>query len=304
MDKQPLISIVVPVYNSGKILSQLIDALDKSIKKEVDWELILVDDHSTDDTWNQLKQMASGHISIIRLGRNSGQQNATLAGLSKAKGQWVVTMDDDLQHDPAMIHLMLEKAIAENALLVYARFGERSFSSFRNFIRRMGFFFVWLSGERYTVGSSFRLIRGDVCKKVSVHTGHEVFLDEMLLWHTDAIAYVDAVHGKSVLGHSRYKARGLVTWSMDFMFFSSNVHLRFIAKLGLLIAIFSFLIGAYFLVKKLWLGTPVPGYTSLIVSVLFSTGLIMLAIGSLARYLSSMYLAQHGKPPFFIEEEK
>jgi glycosyltransferase involved in cell wall biosynthesis len=303
MAEVPEISVVVPVFNSGAMVPQVLKAISDALVGRT-WEVILVDDGSTDNTWQQICALAGGNVHALRLGRNYGQQNATLAGLSRATGVWTVTMDDDLQHDPALIPDMIKTAEETGAQLVYADFGKRHYSIPRKIVRGFARFLITLSGTKYTPGSSFRLLDATLRRQVSMHNGHQAYLDEIMLWHTQRLAYVPAVHGKSLMGRSRYRSGGLFSWSVDFMYFTAQYHLQMLSRIGLAVAAVNFLIGSFYIYRKIVHKVSISGYTSLIVSILFSTGLIIFAIAQVSAYLSRIYMMQNGKPCYSIAEER
>jgi undecaprenyl-phosphate 4-deoxy-4-formamido-L-arabinose transferase len=152
------------------------------------------------------------------------------------------------------------------------------------------------------MGSSFRFMRKQLVQSLSGHTGHMFFIDEMLRWHTSYISAFNTSYGVSKKASSGYTYRGLFALSRNVFYLSTTMPLRFVKTVGFSMAGISFLTGVYYLFRKLIFKTP-PGYTSIIVSILFGVGMILFCLGIIGEYVGNILMMQNQKPAFTIKEE-
>ena len=300
MSSQINISIVIPVYNSEKILPELVNRIAETLKSNnTTFEFILVDDASTDKSWTtieNLKQIYAEKLTGIRLGRNYGQHNATLCGMRSAVGEFILTIDDDLQHMPEEIIHLINCQKKEQADLVYGVFKKRSISLLKQLFRLPVYYIAkWTSGIE-PKGSSFRLIKNSLAVKMSSHESNEIFIEELARWYTNAISFTEVSHEKSKKAKSGYSILKLFSLSWDLTLYSSDIPLRILAAIGYLFALVAGLIGLIFIIKKLVFAHTLPGFTSLIVAISFSSGLIIYTLAFIALYLGKIYRNQNSKP--------
>lgn len=298
-------SVVVPVFNSCESLVELtegifrvFDALARS------FQIIFVDDRSTDTSWEILQTLKQKHphiITLVRLNKNFGQHNATLCGMQLATGDKIITIDDDLQNPPAEIEKLIAWHDIHGNDVVYGISQVKK----HHFLRTLGSQLIkFFSGKlRKTPGegSSFRLISKSLADKLRQNSSFFVFIDEILLWYTDNIAFVEVKHLPRKYNHSGYTARKL--WSMvtNLVIFYTDFPLKLMVYGGFFASFISFVLGIIFIIKKLFFNVPL-GYTSLIVAILFSTSVILFSLGIIGEYLSRIYKVQNQKPPFSIEK--
>ena len=194
-------SVVIPVYNSELSLRELFDGIREVFTGlSAEFEVIFVDDGSRDNSWQVLQQLKKEHpetIVAITLAKNFGQHNATLCGFSFAKGQFIISIDDDLQIPPAEIRKLIICQEENEADVVYGYFGPgKQHSVIRNagsrLTKKTSVVMTGGPGE----GSSFRLIRSDLVKKILNHHQNFIYLDEVILWYTDSIAFEKVEHRK------------------------------------------------------------------------------------------------------------
>ena len=302
---QPVFSVVIPVFNSSLSLEELYSGLHSVFTDMgVIYEVILVDDDSDDNSWevcSKLKEADPQHITAVRLSRNFGQHNATLCGMGFAKGEFVITMDDDLQMPPEEIPKLIARQKESGADLVYGIFGAKSHSAVRNLgSKSLKKSAKWLRNSPGD-GSSFRLMKGDLAKKILHHTQNFIFLDEVLQWYTDAIAFTAVKHLPRKYRQSGYTLRKLLTLMGNILLYYTTVPLKLLVFGGFALSMFSMVFGIYFIVKKLFYDVPL-GYTSLIVAILFSTSIILFSLGVIGEYLRRIYQVQNQKPSFSIRK--
>lgn len=299
------ISIVIPVFNSQDTLSSLIERIKNTLQSIATFELILVDDGSSDESWITISKLKTTNPEIkgIKLSRNYGQHNALICGFASAIGNYIITMDDDLQHPPEEIIKLINTQKETNADLVYGLPIDRKHSS----VKKAGSYFVRKSSKYFAdnpngEGSSFRMIDSKTIKSIVVnHSNNYVFIDEIVHWYTSKIALVDVKHDVRKHGKTGYSFLKLTKLYLDvFINYSANP-LRIMIYGGLLSSIITFGFGLKFIIKKVSTGAPL-GYTSLIVSILFSTSIIMLCIGIIGKYIFNLYNQQKNKPLYRIDQ--
>jgi glycosyltransferase involved in cell wall biosynthesis len=304
-EKNYFISIVVPVYNSATSLASLCERVDVHCKAaQWNYELVLVDDGSADQSWAEIKRLKSIYPAIhgVRLHKNMGQHKAILCGLANAGGEWIATMDDDLQFLPEDIQVLLDCAKTTHADMVYGMPEKKQNSFFRNLgsktLSRILMSYASLPAE----GSSFKLIHHLLAQKV-IHYRHPfLFVDEVLCWNAKHLEYITVSHKNREVGKSNYSFFSLLKMGMKLIINYTNFPLRLITYFGLFAFIVCLGIIAYFIYNKYANGAEL-GFTSLIVSIFMSTGLILFCIGVIGEYLNRIFILQSEKPLYVIKEK-
>lgn len=297
-------SLVVPVYNNSKGISDLYDAISSFFKTEL-VEFIFVDDFSQDTSWEELKKIRAKdqRCKIIRLSKNFGQHAATLCGFEASKGEFVLTLDDDLEVLPAEFQKLISKQEATNSKVVYGEYQQKE-SAFKQLLKSIYKHASKLEGVKKGRGSSFRLIDGEIARKLAESHKQFVFIDEFLLWYTHEIEFVAVTNNPSALRKSRYKTKGLIKTTANVIMYSTAIPLKAVTFTGFTLAAINFLIGIFFLHKFLIDKIEIKGYTSLIVSVLFSTGLIIFCIGVIAQYMRAILVNLNNAPTYHISDKE
>jgi len=301
----PEYSIIVPVYNSEETLGELFRRT-KDVMNGLgsSFEMIFIDDSSQDKSWEvleSLKKNNPGEITAIRLSKNFGQHNAVFCGIEHAHGSLMITIDDDLQIPPEEILKLISVYKEKDADLVYGFFGKKKHSLLRNFgsyfIKKSSHILMNSPGE----GSSFRLITSDLARNILKHNQHFMYIDELLLWYTGNIAFIDVDHQKRSSHRSGYSNWKLMKLSANIVIYYTAVPLRIMTYGGFILSVLSFILGVRFIISKIVHDVPL-GYTSLIVAILFSTSIIMLCLGLIGEYLTRIYQVQNKKPPYSIRK--
>lgn len=300
-----LYSVVIPVYKSEKTLEEVgARIMDCFQQQQRSVELVLVNDCSPDSSWEAMQRLHKkypGRVTAVMLSRNAGQHKAILCGFSQCSGDFIITMDDDLQHRPEDIPLLIEEQIRSDADMVYAVFNDKKQHMLRNigsiiFVR---LFFRY--GSTPAKGSSFRLIARRVTDEVKSYRSPYVFLDELLVWYCRHISFVDMLHETRNKGRSGYNFFRLISYTLQMVFTYTVLPLRFITWFGLLAFLACLGLIIYFLYRKFTYGAEL-GFTALIVSLFMSTGLILFSIGIIGEYISRLFILQQPKPPYIIKE--
>jgi len=305
---KPEISVVIPVYGSATILPDLVQKLEEALTTAVGegrFEAILVHDHGPDNAWAVLTSLATSRpwLKGINLRRNAGQHNAVMAGFAHASGRYVVTMDDDLQHDPNDIPRILE-ALRAGADLVYVRFEERRHVLWK----RLGSAFNdWVASRLLNKPtglylSPFRGIRREVCQAALAYGGPFVYVDGLLLQSTSNFTSITARHHARQDGKSGYSLRKSIALWMQMATSFSIVPLRFVSFAGMAASAAAFLFGLIVILRKLMNPELAVGWSSLIVAILFMGGLQLLALGAIGEYTGRILLNVNNRPQYVVGE--
>lgn len=303
---KPDISVVIPVFNSEASLRELFTRTgDVITSMNLGFEFVFVDDGSSDRSWQVIRELNAEYpdrVRGFRLSRNSGQQAATVCGLQRASGTWVVTLDDDLQSLPEEIPRLWEKANGQQVDVVYGVYRVPK----HRFLHRVGsrFFHVLLRqvAPGVPAASSFRLIKGEILQTLPQRTGPWLFVDPMLSWLTSDFATVTVQHGERKDGRSGYSFFKLVGIALTVLVTYSAFPLKMMIWFGLISALISFGLGIYYLILRLTANVAV-GFSALIVTMTFAFGVILLSMGVLGLYISRIYIAETGQPGFNVRTE-
>lgn len=298
------ISVVIPVYKSEKCIPELTKQISDALK-DFDWELILVNDCSPDNSWTEIKKIAAenNNITGINLRKNGGQDLAILAGLNHAKGKWIVIMDDDLQHSPYDIPKLYTQA-QKGFDVVYADFKQKKQKLWKN----LG---SWLNGKvsEITLGkpkgiylSPFKIISGSVVKEMCKLNNLFPYIDGLIFQVTKNITQINIEHHKREYGKSNFTLVKSMQVFFRMMFGFSTFPLNFATYIGFFSSTMGFVLAIYFLVKFLLGLEPLTGWTSLIMVILILGGLILLALGIIGKYIGQMYLTINNSPKYIVKE--
>jgi glycosyltransferase involved in cell wall biosynthesis len=304
------ISIVVPVYNGSGSLKELTERCILVVNSHFnnESEIILVDDYSKDNSWQTVLEIKSNYpeiIKAIRLTRNFGQHNATLCGFHHSKNQYIITIDDDLEFKPEDIVLLVEEMMKSNSDMVYGVDNLKKYNivtkSFVSLYKKVA---GLVHGKNYVPGSSFRLLKRELALDVLTNASHFSFIDEFVSWHTTRISSVSINCEISKRGKSRYSFLSLIKIFLGLIFISSTIPLKVVKFIGVTLASINFIIGIWIIIKKMFMNITVSGYASIIVSVLFSSGIIILILAIIAEYISNLLSIAYKQPAFKESEIK
>lgn len=299
------ISVIIPAYNSASCIARVLEQVNSVLTAmNVSFEIIVVDDCSKDGTWLEIKKTVPSlsHTRAYRLAKNFGQHRATLCGFHHCTGNYVITIDDDLEHNPKDIAVMYQHIKQQNNDVVYVTplnvkksWIRRSLTSFYKFISKV-------ENPYAGTGSSFRILTRALVNKITSHHSHLFFIDEIILWYTSSIGLYEAQFHKSQKSVSGYSYGKLVLMSSRVLMISSTMPLKIVKFLGFSVSTVSFIAGLFYFLKKIIFGTQ-EGFTTIIIAILFSTGLILFCIGVIGEYLGNVLMMQSNKPAFFVKEE-
>lgn len=300
------LSIVIPVYKAETFVDKLIHELLSHLKEITNkFEIILVEDGSPDDTWNKIVNCCKidQRIKGFKLSRNFGQHNAIMAGLTVSSGDWIVVMDCDLQDKPNQIKKMYDKALTGYDAVLAQRFYRAD-----SFMKRLSskFFYSVFSYFTDTKQDSSIANFGVYSKSLvdgllSMGDGVK-FFPTMINWVGFKKTALRIEHGNRIEGKSSYTFLKLVNLALDNIVSFSDKPLWLVIKLGFVMSILSFSVGIYYVFKFFYMGIPVIGYTSLIVSIWFLSGIMIFILGLLGVYVGKTFAQTKNRPTFIIEK--
>jgi len=284
------VSVVIPVYRSQGMIEELYERLSLALDQFCgSWEILFVEDASPDDSWRALEKISErdSRVHAIQLMRNYGQQRAVLCGMAHSRGEFVVTMDDDLQHRPEEIQLLVETLSASDDDVVIGRYREKKHS----FVRRLGTRFVkWLA--KTTIGvppslslTSFRAIRGDIARAVSRLEHTNPVVGYLIFAATHRVSNVDVHHDERRLGESNYTFLSLVDYLMVMVIDYSDWPLRAISGAGIGLSGVSFALGIGYFAQFMTGAIAVSGFTTVVLLLTFLFGFVLTALGVIGSYL-------------------
>jgi len=307
-NKKPSLSIVIPVYNSEKSLPLLLDSLNKSLPEMAsEFEVILINDGSQDRSWMVVQELVSKYKNVTgtNMMRNYGQHNALLCGIRQAKYDIVVTLDDDLQHDPALIPVLLAKLDEGNEVVYGAPAAEKHgiWRDLASVITKATLSTVMNAKSARHV-SAFRVFYTYLRDAFANYQGPSVSLDVLLTWGTSNFGYVEIPHHKREIGKSNYTFRKLVVHALNLLTGFSTIPLRLATGIGFLFLFFGVVIFLYVLIRFLIQGGVVPGFTFLASVIVIFSGVQLFTLGIMGEYMARMHFRLMDKPTYTVKEKK
>lgn len=299
------ISVVIPLYNSAECIDELVMQLS-NVLSNYEYEIILVDDNSKDETWAKVKSLKTSYteqLKGIKLSRNYGQHKATFCGLLKASGDIIITIDDDLSHPIEHLPTLIEKFIGEKLDVLYVIPEKYHYPFYRKALSKLYKVLSRFENPDAGKGSSFRCLSPSLVKQITQHSSHLIVIDELITWYTQDIQAVSLPYHSPKKSKSRYSYKRLFTLSKNTLMISTTMPLVLVKLLGFTVASLSFMGGVFYLIRKLVFHYAEKGYTSIIVSILFGVGLILFSLGVIGEYIAYILMDIHKKPPYHIKEE-
>jgi undecaprenyl-phosphate 4-deoxy-4-formamido-L-arabinose transferase len=296
-------SVVIPVYRGERTLDQLVDRLAKSLPKFFDsYEVILVDDGSPDNSWDVIKKITRKHKFAhgIHLMRNYGQHNATLCGIRAARFELTVTMDQDLQHPPEDIPILLAK-LNEGFDVVYGSPKVLPQGFVRNLLTsNIKFILSKVMGVSSVRNiSAFRLFRTELRDAFANFQSPTLIIDVLLSWGTTRFTYVQVDIAPAE--RSNYNFVSLVMVALSILTGYSTLPLRFASFLGFFLTLFGFGVFVYVFIVYLTLGS-LPGFPFLASIISLFSGAQMFTFGIFGEYLARIFDRSMDRPSYIIKE--
>ena len=302
-------SIIIPVYNSVDSLAQIVEIASKSIESyTADFEIIFIDDDSPNqNTWPELKKLRqqNSKVKIIRLRKNHGQHKAILCGFQHAQGEFIITMDDDLQHPPEEISKLIEGINNHPEVdVVIGAYESKQHNFFRNLgtnvlNRITSYVFDKPLDLKLT---SFRIMRKCIAEEVLDYKTYHPRIGNILLQVTSKIINVKVKHDSRHYGRSGYTLRRLFADAITNIISNSALPLKLVSYLGFFCSIVSILLTIYFLAKRIFVGISIPGWTTIFLALTFFFGILFFTLGIIGEYLSRILLEVTGSKKIIIKE--
>jgi glycosyltransferase involved in cell wall biosynthesis len=301
------LSIVVPVYNSQASLSDLVSALATTLPSFVqNFEVILVNDGSRDDSWATVEQLSSKYPFVrgLDLMRNYGQHNALLAGIRLARYPLTATIDDDLQHPPEELRHLLEK-LQEGADVVYGVPAQQQHGLLRDLASYVTKLVLQgaMGADTARSISAFRLFRTNLRDAFATYQGPFVSIDVLLTWATTRFAAAQVRHEERRVGVSNYTWRKLMTHALNMVTGFSVLPLQVVTLIGLVSTGFGVLLLGYVLYNYIVLEGRVPGFTFIVSAVSIFSGAQLFSIGVIGEYLGRAHFRLMDKPAYTVRRK-
>ena len=301
-----LYSIIIPVYNGEQTVEKLYDRIKQFFADKYNYEVIFVYDCGKDNSWEvllKIKMQNPQNVKLIRLSRNYGQHNALICGFEYAKGDFIVTMDEDLQHAPEDIQKLIDKQKEMDYDVVYGKYEIRNHSRFRNagssILKRIIDVGIPDIHPDY---SAFRLIKAGIAKSCITMRNSYTFLDGYISWITTNCSSCIVSHSERQGGVSAYTFSKLINHTINIFVTFSNLPIRFLTKLSFFVLFVMTLYSTYIIIRKLVFNDLAMGYPSLVIIVGFGVGLIMLALGIIGEYIYRINLKTTQRPNYNIDK--
>ncbi|WLE98291.1 MAG: glycosyltransferase family 2 protein [Candidatus Electrothrix communis] len=305
--KMTSISIVIPVYKCSHSIYELTARLTASVSCITDdFEIIYVNDASPENDWEKIVFLSEKDMRIkgLNLSRNFGQHYAITAGLARSQGDWIVIMDGDLQDRPEEI-INLYSKVQEGFDIVFAQRIDRK----DTFVKRTGSFVFYKIFSYFTDTqqdpsvANFGIYRRAVINAVLLMHDNVKFLPTMLHWVGFNKTMLPVQHERRSLGKSSYSLKKLFSLAFDNLIAFSNKPLRLVVKFGFVIVLLSLLLALYFLLKYFKGDVSVLGYSSVIISIWFLSGVIIMTLGIVGIYIGKIYEKVKERPSYIVKEE-
>lgn len=301
-----LISIVIPCYYSEKTIRKVVELTVEEFnkRKEYQCEFVLVNDGSTDGTYEQIQKLGKTYpfVKGLNLLRNFGQHNALMAGLHYAKGAYVLGMDDDMQTHPSQIFKLVDK-IREGYDVVYGRYGKKRNSAAKNLTSKLNEVSsrILLGRPKNIVSSNFWIISKQVAEEVIKYDSFNPYIDGIFYRITHNIGNVEVEHHKREVGTSNYTLKKLMRLWLAYWNYSV-IPLRISSMIGAGMACVGFLASLVTIVRKLFDPSMPMGWASTVCIMTMFFGLVLLSLGIIGEYLGKIILTINHTPQFIVRE--
>lgn len=298
-------SIIIPIYNEEQNIPELYGRLTQALKELGSYEVIFIDDGSSDRSFHMLKGIAEKDeaVKVIKFSRNFGQHPAISAGFTRALGDYVVLMDADLQDDPADIKSLYD-TITEGYDIVFTQIENSERSFFKKFNSRIfHFIFARLSGANTPPNiGTFRMFTRKVLRSIVRYHERKIVYGPLMAFVGFSRTYVKVRKNRRAKGITHYSFLKLLQMAIDSLSTYTMIPLTFMIYSGFFIASMSFVAALAIIVKKITSGIAVSGYASMIIAIFFLSGVILLSLGIVGDYIFRIYQEVLNRPRFLIDE--
>jgi len=300
-------SVIVPVYRGEATIERLFFMIKKSMEEMgKSAEVIFVHDNGPDNSWNiicGLKERFPDQIKGVQLTRNFGQHNATICGFKYATGSFIITLDEDLQHNPADIRLLIDKQNKTGADIIYGVYQGLKHNYFRN-ITSIALKKILAIGipDLHNDYTSFRMIKGSIAKQTLEMRNSYTFLDGYLAWITLNVSSVPVTHSLGEAGKSSYGIKKLLNHALNVFVTFSKLPIQLLLLLALLMFCSALFALIYFFVEKMLYDNTIPMQASVIIVLGLGFGIVIFGLAILAEYLQQIN-TKTTRRPVYLEKE-
>ncbi|MDE2310816.1 MAG: glycosyltransferase family 2 protein [Betaproteobacteria bacterium] len=300
----PLISIVVPVYKAENCLAELYRRLVLALETITpDFEIVLVEDCGGDRSWEIIERLSAQDERVrgIQFSRNFGQHYGITAGLDYCNGDWVVVMDCDLQDRPEEIPRLYAKA-QQGYDIVLARRGKRQDPLLKRCTSWLFYkLFSYLADIEYDAQTgNFRIMSRKVVENFRRMREQLRFFGGLVQWMGFPTASIDVEHAERLEGNSTYTLAKLWKLASETIIAYSDKPLRLAIRFGFTMAFLAFCYGVYIFTRVMFYGSPIEGWSSLIVSLYFIGGIIIAILGIMGIYLGKTFDESKKRPLYIV----
>lgn len=304
LEKNGILSVVVPVYNEADGLAENLRKIAQTLEKSgIAFELVVVDDGSSDGTWEALQMVEIPQLAAVRLSRNFGKEAAVFAGLESACGAAVAVMDGDLQHPPQLL-IDMYRLWQQGYEMVEAVKADRGRESRISRLLAKGFYKILhlLSGLNLQNSSDFRLLDRKVVDALSRMPERQTFFRGMSAWvgYRRTQVFFDVPPRQA--GNSKWPRGKLYRYALSAITAYSSIPMQIVTVAGLLFLVFGIILAVQTLYTK-FSGRALDGFTTVILLIIITGSIIMLGLGVIGNYIAKIYEEIKGRPRYLIAEQ-
>ncbi len=304
------ISFIIPCYGSEKTIEIVIEEIEKIVtekKEDYDYEVIAVNDNSPDNVWNVLKKIAQNNhkVKIISLAKNMNRPSALMAGMYHATGDYIILMDDDGQCPMENLWNLI-KPLEDGhdvSIAKYPKYKQSLFKSFGTIVNRKMTEIVMEKPKDLNF-TNFTAIKKYIVDEIIKYKNPYPYMTGLLLRTTSDIVNIEMEERERISGNTNFTFKKMLKlWINGFTAFSVKP-LRIATVIGFLIAMIGFIYGIYIIIHKIIIhNSIIPGYSSLMATLLFIGGIIMLMLGLIGEYIGRIYICINNSPQYVIKEK-
>lgn len=308
MEENKKLSFIIPCYGSEKTVGIVIKEIDEIVSKndKYDYEIIAVNDHSPDNVWNVLKEIAKGNnkVKLINLAKNMNRPGALMAGMSKVTGDYIILMDDDGQCPMENLWDLI-KPLEEGhdvSIAKYPTYKQSKFKSFGTIVNRKMTEIIMEKPKDLSF-TNFSAMKRYIVEEIIKYKNPYPYMTGLLLRTTSDIVNVEMEERERITGNTNFTLKKMLNlWINGFTAFSIKP-LRISTVIGVITAALGFIYGLYVIINKLFLhSTVLQGYSSMMAVLLFIGGIIMMMLGMIGEYIGRIYISINNSPQYVIKE--
>ena len=302
-----MISVVIPAYNESGNIKVIAQKVSEQVGENDSYEIVFVDDGSSDSTLDEIKEAAENDSSVkyISFSRNFGHQRALKAGLDHASGDCVISMDADMQHPPELITELINKWREGYDVVFTIRKDIDDTGFFKKTTSRFFYKFInSISDVDIPLGAAdFRLMDKKVVEEFRNFRENSLFIRGLVSWLGFKQTGIEYTPKNRHSGSTKYTLGKMISFAIHGITSFSVIPLRISIVFGFFISFCSFLYTAYALFTKFYVKTVIPGWTSILISVLFLGGIQLIFLGVIGEYLGKMFIEAKNRPNYVIKDK-